>query len=180
MFIRLNQNTVLESYISQSYKLYEDDIMTLHIEQFNQEDICGESKKQFKVLNYHIATLYVVFIYNDIVSRTNNLLEWSYFEEKYCVDKYRDAFACKGIDLDKILNIFGLPYVSSNGIGGMQIETNFVIEPLGTTPPDNTTFDMTTLLAETSGCENYIEDGASLGIHLLIEVIDGVEIHLSI
>jgi len=180
MFIRLNKNTVLETYISKSFQLYKDKIIELHNEQFKQEDITGESKKQFKVLNYHIAILYVILIYNDIITKSNNLLNWEYYNTKYEIDKYRISFACKGVDIDKILNIFNLPYINSNGIENMGIESNFIIEPLGIIPLIPVSFDINKLLSETSDCINYIDNNSILDSHFILETVGNVEIHLSI
>ena len=156
MFIRdINKTTKLETYINNSFLLYKDDILILHSKQWKEEDISGQSCIQYKIYNYYLTIYYVILIYLEIKDGVN--LEWNYYEEKYKLNKISKCLACNNINLNKILNIFGLPLTictEDGGIECMGLQENFEIEPiLFNTSNLYNKFDVKSLLNNPISCE---------------------------
>lgn len=156
MFLRYNKNTVLETYISKSFLLFKDVIIDRHKKQYKEEDIKGSSCVQYSIMDIYLSILFVVLIYNDVIS-TNNT-SWEYYNNKYCIDRIRKCLACKGIDIDLILNVFGLPYEGTiEGINFDIIGSTFEIEPATLIPLTTTVVDINTLLNTNDNCINYFK-----------------------
>jgi len=117
----------LNSYWQSFYNLYGSDITTLTDKWFNDEAIRGRSCKQYKVNQYYYAFYLAVLIKLEL-SRWENTLE-SYYETKYgLADKYNKV-ACNNISLKNIFIEFGIDFEEEEGIEGMGIEENFIVEP---------------------------------------------------
>lgn len=124
-------NTVYDNqlinFISDSY----EDIINIHLRDFNFEDIKGKSAEKLKAFYYYLCFYYGLTIYYDYnISK----LEWSEFVEVEDLNSISKCFSCLGISLNKVLNSIGLPKVednlsiTNNGIEYFELESTFVIE----------------------------------------------------
>lgn len=144
MFSIYRQPNKIEEYWLEFISNYKSDILSVHSELWNEEAIHGSSCKSLEALQYHLAFYWVYLIYLDVQYGNT---EWSYYENKYDIENKRKQFACNGIDIDILFDIFGLPASSSDGLGGMGIEIDFFIPPYPSV--NSTTYDMETLLSNT-------------------------------
>lgn len=129
MFLRINKTTELETYIANVFSLYRKDILALHIKEWKEEDISGKSCIQYKIYQYYLAVYYVILIYLELKQGINT--DWNYYESKYKISTIRKCLSCDKIDLNAILNIFGLPSTTPDGgIEDMGLEETFEIEPI--------------------------------------------------
>ncbi len=152
MFIRRpNQTTVLENYINNFFNTYKVDILNLHNKQWDEEDISGKSCIQYDIFKYYEALYFVILIYLEVKQGIHT--KWSYYIDKYYLVHIKKCLACHNIDLDKILNIFGLPIIDCiGGIECMGLEIDFEIEPqmfIGGTLPK---YNINDLLNNLQGC----------------------------
>ncbi len=123
-----NTSTYLEDRIEAFWNLYKVKILELNTRAWKEEDLRGESLTQWSIMQYYNVLSLVILIYLDIKKNNTIYPTWSYYNTKYDLDNKKKCLACNNIDLDKILNIFDLPFTSiGEGIGAMEIETNLEI-----------------------------------------------------
>jgi len=124
-----NNISYLDDKIQAFWKLYKDEIFKLSQLSWKQEDITGKSYAQWHAFQYHNALRLVILLYLDIEKNGKIYTTWEYYKTKYKLDKYKECLVCAGIDLDKILNIFNLPFEDcTGGIECMDVEGTFIVE----------------------------------------------------
>lgn len=152
------QSSEIDFYMSRMFGLYRESILNLHKKQFKEEDVRGKSKQHYFIQQYYLAFLYVYLIFLEV--KEGVYTDWSYYENKYEISKYRKAFACHNIDLDDLLAIYDLPLKTNascvSGINSMAIEKCFIVEPSTLAVPIIETADIASLLANSHECTNYI------------------------
>lgn len=178
MFIRLNKTTELETYINNAFKLYRTSLLTLHSKQWKEEDISGASCIQYKIYQYHLAVYYTILIYSEVQQGINS--DWEYYKDKYKIETITKSLACDGINLDAILNEFGLPIISSEGgIESLEIEQSFEIEPtILSSETEYNNVDIQSLLDNPSTCEVLVESKCSdnqIANNFILEITDEQE-----
>lgn len=127
MILPNNNNTsYLENAINNSFLYYKKEIIALFTKSWKEEDLNETSENQFKGSQFILAIQLIVLVYQDIIRGVQT--DWDYFVSKYELEKYSKCLKCDGINLDKILEIFGLPNIGEKGINFQQIENTFIIE----------------------------------------------------
>jgi hypothetical protein len=128
------------------FNYYKSDILDLQSKLFNQEDYKGTSKIHYRIQQYYLAFDLVKLIWLEL---SWNSQPWSYYETKYDLDNKRRILGCLGIDLDVILNIFGISTTTNNDV---QIFGCILSNTV------TTTYDINELLENvgTTICENNI------------------------
>jgi uncharacterized UPF0146 family protein len=129
MFLREdNLITDLEHNYAEAFNLYRDDIFKLHQNIWKEERVAGHSFLYFKVMQYYLAFYLGVLIYLDF---KEGLLSKDELWAKYEIDCKRDILACHGIDIDAILDAFGIVYtVVECGIGSVTVDTTLVVDSI--------------------------------------------------
>lgn len=123
-----NKPTFLEERINEAFLYYEKEIIALHKEGWNEEDLNEVTSKHFKVEQYQAIIQLIILIYLEIIRGVNT--DWEYYVNKYKLDSYKKCLICYQINIDKILSIFQLPSVGETGINFSQIENSFIVENL--------------------------------------------------
>lgn len=146
----------LNTYINSFFNEFKDDIMIQTNKQWHDEDLKGSSTKQWNVMKYYYLLDLLIIVYNE-VERTKDLgYNWSYYVNKFDLEKYRKCLACVGIDIDKGLNAFNLgDSISILGIELAQIEDSFIVGDSGSTINP---ISVKELLETPNYCINYIEE----------------------
>lgn len=144
----------LDSYWFSFYNLYGSSILTLSSKWSSQEKIYGNSCTQYKVNQYYLAFYLGVMIRNELDKGYESSA--SYYETKYGISDKRKILTCHNINLDKILDIFDISFTEGEGIEGMEIENNFIVEPDYTNT--NVSYNITTLLTNLSTCTSIYTD----------------------
>lgn len=156
MFIRINKTTDLENLMTKVFSIYRKDILALHTKEWKEEDITGKSCIQYKIYQYYLAIYYVILIYIELKQGIHT--DWEYYTKKYNTDSIRKCLACDGIDLNTILNTFGLPTTEcEGGIECMGLEESFEIEPTTFTTPTYNNVNVLNLLANPVTCELLLD-----------------------
>lgn len=127
MILPNNKHTsYLENAINNSLLLYREDIIALFKKSWKEEDLNEVSDSQFHAGQLNLAIQLVTLVYLDVIRGVNT--DWDYYVSKYNLETYKKCLSCDKINLDKILEKFGLPNVGEKGINFQQIETTFIIE----------------------------------------------------
>ena len=62
-----------------------------------------------------------------------NLYVWGYYVEKYCLEKVKDSFYCRGVIIDELEALWSyweMNRLTEDGIGHMQLEGDGTIRPI--------------------------------------------------
>lgn len=148
--------TPLEVNINNSFKLYKKSIVDNFLAQIKQEQLKGESCLHYKSFNVWLAIYLVTLVYLDIIKYPNK--DWNYFYKKYDLDSLKKCLLCNEINLDDILDSFGLKnFGKEYGINFIGIEKTFEVEP---SPLSSITtiikVNITDILQNTNSCINNI------------------------
>lgn len=123
-----NTASPLDNKVQEFWILFKDKIIALTEKSWKQEDYTGKSYAQWEVMQYHNILSLVILMYIDIKKNSTVHPDWAYYKDKYKLDLYRKCLACSDINLDKILDIFGLPFrICGSGIECMNIENTFIV-----------------------------------------------------
>jgi len=122
----------IENYINNIFKINKNSIVTNFLKQINDEQLKGESCRQYN-FSFYLALYLVILVYNDVLKYPNKT--WDYFVSKYNLLEHKKCLACTGINLDTILTSFMLPPINTSGIEGVQIEQTLEVEPIDLTEP---------------------------------------------
>lgn len=147
--------TNLENCINTAFKLFKTSIIKNFLSQVNDEELKGESCKQYN-FSFYLAIYLISIVYQDVIKYPKQ--NWNYFVIKYKLETYKKCLACSGINLDDVLKCFNLPTVIIGlGINSIKIESTFIIEPTNLTPTvvEVVQIDLTTILGIKS-CINNI------------------------
>lgn len=143
-------NNAINNYIT----AFKSELVGLSTLEWKEEDLKGKSYSQWKVIQYYDLMYLLIIVYNEVIRTKNLNYSWSYYRDKFKLDKYRKCLECEGIDFDKALNAFGFSsYVNESGIELMEVETNFIIQK-NELNLFNTTIKE--LLSNPTKCNNYI------------------------
>ena len=133
---------IKDKYLLDYYKLYKTKLLVLINKQFDQEDIHNKSN-YYSILNQYIyAFQYVILIYNEYSLGLKT--DWDYYIEKYSITTNQKKLQCSGVDLDKIFEIFEIPYTDiyipvqiavNNLVGGAVTSTDTDYDTLNITLP---------------------------------------------
>lgn len=138
---------------SKLYSVYSTKIASLLTQQFNDEDIEGESNLLAGLSQYQMAILLVTLFYKDFSSQKYT---FSYLLTFYKISELRECFRCVGIDLQLLFTTIGIDLASTRvgkneGINSISFETTFKIEnaisPTASTST-GTKVDLTQLIAK--------------------------------
>jgi len=122
----------IENYINNIFKINKNSIVTNFLKQINDEQLKGESCRQYN-FSFYLALYLVILVYNDVLKYPNKT--WDYFVSKYNLLEHKKCLACTGINLETILTSFMLPPINTSGIEGVQIEQTLEVEPIDLTEP---------------------------------------------
>lgn len=149
--------------------LYKSSYENLLTKLYIQEDLRGESNYQYDILyfDYLFNTMYLLYIdYN-----RNPELGWTYFYNKYSMDFIKKLYRCRGINIDKVFDIFHLPtdFTTELEVSGAEIEETFVVEELivPVTIPTNSKIMFSQL---TEYCVNTLETCTCTNCYRYVEV----------
>lgn len=147
--------SAIESYINNIFKVNKNSIVSNFLKQINDEQLKGESCRQYN-FSFYLSLYLVILVYNDFLKYPNKT--WSYFVSKYNLLEHKKCLACDGINLDTILASFMLPPLNISGIEGMQIEQNLEVEPVDLTETTTiiTPINLLGLLQSGKTCINNI------------------------
>lgn len=109
------------------FSYYKNEIINVLKNQWKEEDIVGESKKQIQATNYFLAFLYTLLLKNEEVE---GLSTHQYLINKYDIEVIKKCFACKGISLDKLFELSEIELtiqLPCKGINGLQVQGNYGI-----------------------------------------------------
>lgn len=154
--------TNLELYINNAFKSYKNSIVNNFLGQVKDEQLQGESCKQYN-FSFYLAIYLVTLVYQDVMKYPAK--DWSYFVTKYKLNDLKKCLSCSGINLDTILKIFTLPNVGlTSGIESTEIEETFQIEPTDLTPVVvvTTTVDLSTILGVKQCTSNIQNTGSTI------------------
>jgi len=126
MFVRTpNSYNQLELNIHNAFEYYKNDIFTYHHSVWNEEDIEGKANCILhKLGKYNLAIMYVSLIWLDVQM---GVYTWDNIKTRYAIDTMKACFTCDGINLKKLLEIYGLE-IQETGIENMGLEESFFIE----------------------------------------------------
>lgn len=126
--IRTNQATKIDSVWHEFYNLYKVDITSILTKLWKQEDLFGRSNLNYRLLQYQLTFSYITLLF--IEYERQIATDWNYYEEKYELSRYRKVFACNNISLDKLLELFNLPYNNEveKQINGSGIEEDLSVQ----------------------------------------------------
>jgi hypothetical protein len=123
-----NTASFLDNKVQEFWSLFKKDIIKWTEKSWKEEDYTGKSYAQWNVMQYHNTLSLIILMYLDIEKNKLVYPNWSYYNTKYKLDLYRKCLACANIDLDKVLDIFGLPFrICGEGIECMEIENTFIV-----------------------------------------------------
>jgi hypothetical protein len=144
--------TNIEDFINTSFSIYKKDILINFYKQIKDEELKGESCRQYN-FSFYLALYLITLVYKEFLKYP--LKDWSYFEDKYNLKKLKECLLCNNIDLNKILKSFQLPIVTGDGINFMEVEENLEVEPttLLVTLSDIVIIDLKKLLNTEDKCE---------------------------
>ena len=118
------------------FKTFKPNIIEDLLKAFKEESFNGESTLQYKVLNHYYIMILVLLIKLDFQFITGVI--WQDLVKKYNLKKLKEKLACCKLDLDGVLNSYGLPSVEDifpepndlfYGINYLGIEQTFEVEP---------------------------------------------------
>lgn len=122
-FNRTDYN-VTEKKVMQSYVILGENISRLHEDitnkmAFGQEYIC-----QAKLLaDLSMLILFFKMIYEE--KKFNESCDWKYYSAKYCLEKVKKAFYCRGVVIDEVEELWshwGMNQRPEDGIGNMILQ----------------------------------------------------------
>lgn len=155
MILPNNNNTsFLEQAINNSFLLYKDELVVLFKKSWKEEDYNETSYSQFTGSRYLIAIQLAVLVYLDYIRFPS--LGWTYYVSKFDLEKYAKCFKCDGINLDKILEKFGLPSVGE-GVEHQIVEETLIVEALSFTD-SATSISLISLIEKGESCSIFLED----------------------
>ena len=143
--------TNLEIYINNAFKAYKNNIVSNFLGEIKDEQLKGESCKQYN-FSFYLALYLVTLVYKDVIKYPNK--NWNYFVTKYKLKEYKKCLSCSGINLNNILFSFNLPsIIEQSGIEDLEVEETLEVEPLDLTVTTSTTItvNLNTIL-NTTGC----------------------------
>lgn len=146
--------SLLNNSVNNYITAFKSELIGFSTNEWNDEDLKGKSYSQWEAMQYYNLMYLLIIVYNEVIRTQNLNHSWSYYREKFKLDKYRKCLECEGIDFDKALNAFGFYiYTNESGIEQMGIENNFRIQPSDPIIYNKTIID---LLATPFICYNYI------------------------
>ncbi len=155
MLHTLRKISPLDTAIDAYFTSFKSELIELSQSQWTSEDLRGKSSLQWIIMQYY-NLMYLLILVHREVDRTANLgKDWSYFENKYNLNKVKSCVACQGINYDMALKAFGLNNLFSGGIEDMMLESDFIINGEDYPKSDVKTKD---LIANPYICINYIKD----------------------
>lgn len=122
--------TTLEDSVSEFYICMYDQINCLYDDTF-RDDVYGKKTFRMDMLNsVNYLLYYLILIYKERKIDIDNGDDEgnNYYRSLYEIERVRDYFYCKGINIDCALELFNLTYFddsdgqTQDGIGFMQIE----------------------------------------------------------
>jgi len=143
-------NTAIHTF----FLAFKDKLVGFSTTQWKQEDLKGKSNSQWIAMQYY-NLMYLLIIVHQEVMRTKDLgYPWSYYVSKFKLDTYKECLACDGIDFDKALEAFNIPfYFSEDGINLMGVQDSLFVTP---TTYNTSETSFTTLVETPKACTNYI------------------------
>lgn len=118
--------TTISDYINTSFSVYKKDILANFYKQVNDEELKGESCRQYN-FHFYLGLYLVILVYKEFLKYP--LKDWSYFETKYNLKVLKDCLLCHNVDLNTILTSFQLPIITGDGINFREIEQTLEVEP---------------------------------------------------
>lgn len=145
-----NNHNNIQSYINQSFLKYKNDLINNFLNQVKDEELKGESCKQYN-FHFYLALYLVTLVYQDFIKNSEN--NWEFYIKKYNLYKLRDCLLCNNINLNDVLNAFELPILTGNGINFLEVEETLEIEPIDLSNNQNIKIDLISLLNYSNYCK---------------------------
>lgn len=146
--------TPLNACIANFFLAYKDDIISLTNKQWNDEDLKGTSIKQWNIMKYYDLLYLLIVVYNEI-NRTLELnYPFSYYSNKFDLEKYKKCLACSNIDIDKGYEAFRFNILSQ--IDGIELQEIEVSNIVGNKDYNTNNITISDLLLKGNYCLNYI------------------------
>lgn len=148
--------TEIETLLKDAWALYKTDVIAFHTKQWKEEDIRERSEKQWDAMQYYYAVYLCILIWWE-AKRNGGIIDPVATKTKYDLVAKRKCLACKGINLDKLLEIFGLQAVAGTGSGGdgletVEIESTLVVESDDSTS-SSSNIDIKALINKANYCK---------------------------
>lgn len=117
-------NTSVHDY----FNLHKEDILYITTRQWNDEDLKGETLRQWKIMQYYYFMYFLILLYEEI-ERTKDLgYSWDYYADKFSIEAIKKCITCDNIAWDKSLEAFNIPYnFITQGIEFLGIEESLHI-----------------------------------------------------
>lgn len=122
--------TVTDVLVNGAFDLISPDILELLVNATNGEQY-GEDRAQDRQLSVQIIilNLHLQVAHNEMVAlNAQGLLDMDALHEKYKIDCIRKTLACKGYDIDPLVDYYGLSPHGLDGVDYMGIENDNVWE----------------------------------------------------
>lgn len=131
-------DAVLASGLNTGLRYTIDDVYTMLSSWTNQENIYGETDKQYQTTLYYAANVYSFILAKAIITDKLDVVKAF---KKFDYFNIRKCFSCKGIDINKYLEAYHIDVqdisVSDVGIETMEEESTLQVEGSNTTVTGN-------------------------------------------
>lgn len=150
-----NNISFIEKAINNSFLIYKNEIINTFKKSWKEEDNNETSYIQFTGSRYLMAIQLIILVYLDYIRFPS--LGWPYYAQKFDLDKYLKCFRCDGINLDKILEQFGLPCIG-DGVNFQEIEETLIVENIILDPVSNSNINILELVSKLDQCFIYLNN----------------------